>query len=97
MDGIRFDWTISAGTILQLAGMFASVIGLYHGLKGRIEKVEITHIAEAAAIRDIKDDLSEIRKEIIGSLEHRVRDLEITQASILTSSRLSGPLRRGET
>lgn len=83
----HFDWSLNLGTVLQIITLITCVISFYYKLAGRIDRIETTQ-------EEMKDDLAEIRKELIGSLERRVRDLEITQASILTSSRILGSRTR---
>jgi len=80
----QFDWTITLGTVLHLIGTIVLVVGVYYGLKAQIVKVETDHQYTSAELKvglgEIRADVKEIKHDLIGSLEGRVRALEIQAA-----------------
>jgi len=74
---MRFDWTITAGTVLHLLGLVAAGFALFYKLQFQILRVEQANLDSAQHIRNIQEDLREIRKELITSLDNRLRALEI--------------------
>ncbi len=38
--GVKFDWTISIGTLVELAAVIVAVVGMYISILRRIDKVE---------------------------------------------------------
>jgi len=79
---MRFDWTITAGTVLHLVGLVAAGFALFYKLQFQILRVEAANLESAKHILEVKDDLREIRRELIASLDNRVRAIEIRIASI---------------
>lgn len=79
---MKLDWTVSVGVLLHLVGMLIAVVGIYYKLAGQIREVQLAHTAEAIDIAEVRADLAELRKDIIGTLERRIRSLEITQAAL---------------
>lgn len=76
---MRFDWTISLGTVIHLVSLLLVITSIYYKLVARITRVEDKHVAEATDIAEIKVGLRWLRDDLVGKLEGRVRDLEISQ------------------
>ena len=53
--GIRFDTTISIGTLIHLVGTILILSGLYHGLSKRITIIDMQHQATARKVEDLHD------------------------------------------
>lgn len=76
---MKWDWTISIGTVIHLVGMLLGVIALYYKLVARITRIEDAHLNEARGIIEIKDELKDLKRGWVTELEKRVRNLEIQQ------------------
>lgn len=78
---MKFDWTISFGTVLHLVGMGFIFIAAYFKLVAHIGRVEALHLVEAAHIQEIKADIKELKRETVAGLESRIRVMEIKLGS----------------
>lgn len=77
---MKFDWTISAGTILHLVGVLTALVAVYFKLVGRIEhgEAERAHLVED--LREMKVDVKEIKHDLLISIEKRLTSVEVEMA-----------------
>ena len=65
MNSLTFDWTITAGTIIQVATMVILAIAAYHAIKGQLAIFNNTLSTHAKSLEEHSQKLITVDERII--------------------------------
>jgi hypothetical protein len=67
---MKFDWTVTVGTIIHLLGMVCLFAAGFYKLKLTMEH-------QGEFLNELRADVKEIKNDLLRSLERRVGNLEV--------------------
>lgn len=65
MNSLTFDWTISAGVVIQVITMVVLAVAAYHAIKGQLAIFNNTLSAHAKSLEDHSQKLITVDERII--------------------------------